>query len=69
MQVVEHLLQKLFLEIRTDTSKELSILSLLKECTLASLSTAEPKHLSQLEIFYQLISFQKELLLQIAKQD
>jgi hypothetical protein len=43
MQVVEHLLQKLFLEIHTDTSKELSILSPLKECTQASLSTAEPK--------------------------
>ena len=43
MQVVEHHLQKLFLEIHTDTSKELSILSLLKECTQASLSTLEQK--------------------------
>merc|ERR1719331_422108 len=61
MQAVEPHLQRLLSEIHTDTSKELSISSLSKECTLASLSTPDPRHRSPLEIFFQSTHFQKEL--------
>jgi len=58
-QVEVHHSQRLPSEIHTDTSKELSISSLSKECTQASSSMLAPKHLSPLEIFFQSIKCQR----------
>jgi len=58
-QVEVHHLLRLPSEIHTDTSKELSISSLSKECTQASSSMLAPKHLSPLEIFFQSIKCQR----------
>jgi len=58
-QVEVHHLQRLPSEIHTDTSKELSISSLSKECTQASSSMPAPKHPSPLEIFFQSIKCQR----------
>jgi len=58
-QVEVHHSRRLPSEIHTDTSKELSISSLSKECTQASSSMLAPKHLSPLEIFFQSIKCQR----------
>ena len=58
-QVEVHHSQRLPSEIHTDTSKELSISSLSKECTQASSSMLAPKLLSPLEIFFQSIKCQR----------
>ena len=58
-QVEVHHLLRLPSEIHTDTSKELSISSLSKECTQASSSMLVPKHPSPLEIFFQSIKCQR----------
>jgi len=58
-QVEVHHSQRLPSEIHTDTSKELSISSLWKECTQASSSMLAPKLPSPLEIFFQSIKCQR----------
>ena len=58
-QVEVHHLLRLPSEIHTDTSKELSISSLSKECTQVSLSMLAPEHPSPLEIFFQSIKCQR----------
>jgi len=58
-QVEEHHLLRLPSEIHTDTSKELSISSLSRECTQASSSMLVPKHPSPLEIFFLSIKCQR----------
>jgi len=58
-QVEVHHLLRLPSEIHTDTSKELSISSLSKECTQVSSSMLAPKHPSPLEIFFQSIKCQR----------
>jgi len=66
-QVEEHHLLRLPSEIHTDTSKELSISSLSKECTQVSSSMLAPKHPSPLEIFSQSIKCQRVPSSQTAK--
>ena len=58
-QVEVHHSLRLPSEIHTDTSKELSISSLSKECTQVSSSMLAPKHPSPLEIFFQSIKCQR----------
>jgi len=66
-QVEVHHSQRLRSEIHTDTSKELSISSLSKECTQASSSMPAAKHPSPLEIFFQSTKCQRVPSSQTAK--
>jgi len=66
-QVEVHHLLRLPSEIHTDTSKELSISSLSKECTQVSSSMLAPEHPSPLEIFFQSIKCQRVPLSQTAR--
>jgi hypothetical protein len=65
---VELHLPKLFSETSTDTRTVLSISSLLKECTLANLSTQDLKPLSLLVMCYPSAKCQKALLSPILRQ-